>query len=71
MIAGDWDAMLKGDDDEVQAEIAADLTKYATALMRNDSAAAVSIEKKYGLYGMSPEQVSTILAEMAKPGWSA
>ena len=62
-----WDAMIAGDDDEVAAEIRADATAYGKHLAAGRHDACVAIEKKYGLYGLTPEMVSFQLAEMAKP----
>lgn len=62
-----WDAMIAGDDDEVTAEIAADKAAYGYHLRDGNVDACIKIEKKYGLFGLSPQQVSEQLAEMAKP----
>lgn len=62
-----WDNMIAGDDAEVSAEIMADSASYVRFLARGDSFACTAIEQKYGLYGLSPEQVTEQLAEMAKP----
>lgn len=62
-----WDAMITGDDEDVAAEIRADLTAYALHLGAGNHSACVNIEKKYGLYGLTPEMVSFQLAEMSKP----
>ncbi len=62
-----WDAMIEGDDAEVAAEIRADAVAYTRHLAGGRTGACVVIEKKYGLYGLSPQQVSEHLAEMSKP----
>lgn len=62
-----WDSMIEGDDEEVAAEIRADLTAYTLHLGAGNHSACANIEKKYGLYGLTPEMVSFQLAEMGKP----
>jgi hypothetical protein len=62
-----WDSMIAGSDAEVCAEIEADRVAYTKHLGRNEIDACIRIEKKYGLFGLSPEHVSSELAEMAKP----
>lgn len=62
-----WDFMIAGSDAEVSAEIATDLAAYTKWLARGETDACIRIEKKYGLFGHTPEAVTTILAEMAKP----
>lgn len=62
-----WDAMIAGDDAEVAAEIAADAVAYTRHLIANRIDACIAIEKKYGLFGLSPQQVSEQLVEMSKP----
>jgi hypothetical protein len=62
-----WDEMISGDDAEVSAEIAADLAAYTKHLARGEFDACIRIEKKYGLFGLSPQMVSEQMAEMAKP----
>lgn len=62
-----WDDMIASDDATSEAEIAADLAAYTKWLGRGETDACIRIEKKYGLFGHTPEAVSTILAEMAKP----
>ena len=62
-----WDSMIAGSDAEVCAEIEADRVAYTKHLARNETDACIRIEKKYGLFGLSPEHVSNELAEMAKP----
>jgi len=59
-----WDFMIAGTDAEVEAEIRADALAYAKHHVAGDTNACIAIEKKYGLFGLSPEQVSTMLAEM-------
>ena len=43
-----------------QAE--SDRKLYARSMIRGDSNSAIQIEKSWGLYGYSPEIVSTVLA---------
>lgn len=62
-----WDAMISGADAEVAAEIRADAVAYTRHLIAANTDACIRIEKKYGLYGLSPQQVSEHLAEMSKP----
>ncbi|CAN7381983.1 hypothetical protein LJR220_003399 [Bradyrhizobium sp. LjRoot220] len=62
-----WDSMIAGDDAEVSAEIAADASAYAQLCEIDDSRGCLTIEEKYGLAGLPPQQVTEILAEMAKP----
>jgi hypothetical protein len=62
-----WDAMIEGDDDEVAAEIRADAVNYTRHFLAGQTDSCVVIEQKYGLYGLSPEQVSEQLCEMSKP----
>jgi len=47
------------------AEIERDMKTYTRSLIDGDYVAGARIEKKYGLYGATPEYVSTVLAEMA------
>ena len=42
-----------------------DITQYARALRTGNDARAVEIEVRWGLYGYSPEVVSTVLACVA------
>jgi hypothetical protein len=63
----DWDAMIAGDDAEVAAEIAADANTYARHFMAGRQDDCRVIAQKYGLFGLSPQQVSEQLAEMSKP----
>lgn len=44
-----------------------DLRTYTAAMQRGDTAACVKIEKKYGMYGLSPEKVSNELFEIGAP----
>lgn len=62
-----WDTMIEKDDAELLAEIKADMAAYTFHLRAGNVAACISIEKKYGLFGLSPQQVSEQLAEMSKP----
>lgn len=62
-----WDTMLTQDDAELLAEIKADEAAYAYHHHAGDVAACVTIEQKYGLYGLSPLQVSEQLHEMTLP----
>jgi hypothetical protein len=62
-----WDSMIAGDDAEVAAEIRADAVAYTRHFLGNRNKACVAIEQKYGLSGLSPQQVSEQLCEMSKP----
>lgn len=62
-----WDKMIADDDADLVAEIKADAVKYVTHLLTSNVAAAVVIEKKYGLYGLTPQQVSDQLHAMTQP----
>ncbi len=62
-----WDAMIAGDDEEVAAEISADAVAYTRHFLAGYLEGCIAIEKKCGLYGLSPQQVSEQLAEMSKP----
>jgi hypothetical protein len=62
-----WDAMIEGDDAEVAAEIATDAAAYGKLLAAGDDRGCIEIEQKYGLTGLTPQQVSEHLAEMSKP----
>jgi hypothetical protein len=62
-----WDAMIEGDDAEVLAEIKADMAAYTMHLGAGNISACISIEKKYGLYGLSPQHVSEQLHAMTLP----
>lgn len=62
-----WDRMLAMDDAELVAEIKADAAAYTMHFGAGNIAACVTIEKKYGLYGLSPQQVSEQLHEMTLP----
>lgn len=42
----------------------ADLAAYVAAMHRDDDEACAAIEKKHGLYGLSPQQVAEELAEI-------
>lgn len=63
----DWDTMIAGADAEVAAEIKADGAAYAFHMRGGNVAACVTIEQKYGLFGLSPQQVSEQLHEMSLP----
>lgn len=58
------DYLIAGDDAEVAEEIRADALAYVKHLVDGNKQACIRIEEKYGLVGMTPEQVSTTLAEM-------
>ena len=62
-----WDFMIAGDDADVAAEITADAKAYTRHLAAAETEACIAIEKKYGLFGLSPELVSECLADMANP----
>jgi hypothetical protein len=62
-----WDTMIEGDEAEVIAEIRSDMIAYSVHMLSNNTAAAIAIEQKYGLYGLSPQQVSEQLHEMTLP----
>jgi len=59
-----FDFIIAGDDAEVEAEIRADAAAYVKHLAAANTDACIRIEKKYGLFGLSPQQVSETLAEM-------
>ena len=61
------DEMIAGDDADVAGEITADLTAYTRHLAAAETDSCIRIEKKYGLFGLSPQQVTECLAEMAMP----
>jgi hypothetical protein len=62
-----WDTILAQDDAELLAKIKADKAAYAFHVRDGNVAACIEIEQKYGLYGLSPQQVSEQLHEMAQP----
>lgn len=62
-----WDTILLQDDAELVAEIKADTAAYTFHRHAGNVAACVSIERKYFLHGLSPDQVSEQLTEMSKP----
>ena len=47
-----------------RSEVEADIKAYARSMIDGDHVAGARIEKKYGLYGATPEYVSTALAQM-------
>jgi hypothetical protein len=59
-----WDFMIAGEDAAVEEEIRADALSYVKHLAAAETDACIAIEKKYGLFGLSPERVSQTLAEM-------
>lgn len=59
-----WDFMIAGDEAEVAEEIRADALAYVKHLVDGNEQACIRIEEKYGLFGLTPEMVSTTLAEM-------
>jgi len=59
-----WDFMIAGDDAEVAEEIRSDALAYVKHLADGNEQVCIRIEEKYGLVGMTPEQVSRTLAEM-------
>jgi hypothetical protein len=63
-----WDEMIASDDAELVAEIAADAKSYVQALAAGDDRGCLAIEQKYDLVGLTPEQVSQHLADMALQG---
>jgi hypothetical protein len=67
-----WDRMLADTDEELIAEIKFDLAAYTARLLSGNTTGCDEIEEKYGLYGLSPQQVSEQLHEMTLPiGWVA
>lgn len=62
-----WDTMIEGDDAEVAAEISADKAAYAFHMRDGNVADCVEIERKYGLFGLSPCQVLKELGEISLP----
>lgn len=63
----DWDSMIEGDDAEVAAEISADKAAYAYHMRDGNIDALLKIEQKYGLFGLSPQQVTQQLHKMSLP----
>jgi hypothetical protein len=62
-----WDTMIEKDDAELVAEISADKAAYTFHMCAGNVSACIDIEKKYGLYGLSPQQVTQQLHEMSQP----
>jgi len=62
-----WDDMIARSDAELCAEIDADRIAYLQHLMQGNVDACIRIEKRWGLFGLSPQQVSEQLAELSKP----
>jgi hypothetical protein len=62
-----WDRMLADTDEELITEIRSDMAAYTARLLSGNTAGCVQIEQKYGLYGLSPQQVSEQLHEMTLP----
>lgn len=62
-----WDTMLAKDDAELVAEIKADTATCVMHMHAGNVAACVAIEKKYGLYGSSTQDVLETLRQMALP----
>jgi hypothetical protein len=52
-------------DDDHSSAAGKDLSRYTACMMRADIRGCVVIEKKYGLYGLSPQEVTEELAEIA------
>ena len=52
-------------DDEFTSIARADLARYAACMICGDIRGCIRIEKKYGLFGLSPQHVSEELAEIA------
>lgn len=51
---------------ELTASVAkSDLRQYGRAMLIGSAAAAIAIEKRWGLYGYTPEIVSTVLSCVA------
>jgi hypothetical protein len=53
------------EDDDFSSAARKDLSRYTACLMHGKFDVCVGIEKKYGLYGLSPQQVSEELADIA------
>ena len=50
---------------EIQCDASRDLSRYIACMMRGDDRGCADIEKKYGFYGLAPQQVSEELADIA------
>ena len=56
--------IVAGTDHDVDLRIRADLSAYTAAMQRGDTDACIAIEQRYGLLGLSPQQVSEELFDM-------
>lgn len=62
----EFDQMLADSDAEFVAELKFDIATYAARLASGNKSGCLEIEQKYGLFGMSPEQVSEQLHQMTQ-----
>ncbi|MES2166569.1 MAG: hypothetical protein V4458_05990 [Pseudomonadota bacterium] len=56
--------ILGGGDDFLVSRIRADLSAYKAAMQHGDTDACIVIEKRYGLYGLSPKMVTDQMFDM-------
>ena len=54
-----------GTEDDISSQARADLAAYIGYMVHADIAGCIKIEKRYGLYGLSPQRVSEELAKIA------
>ena len=54
-----------GTEDEISSQARADLAAYIGYMVQANVAGRLGIEKRYGLYGLSPQRVSEELAKIA------
>jgi hypothetical protein len=52
-------------DDDHTSAASKDLARYMIRMAVGDTDACIRIEKRYGLFGLSPQQVAEELAEIA------
>lgn len=52
-------------DDDFTSAASRDLAHYTICMMQGNIHGCIRIEKKYGLYGLSPQEVTEELAEIA------
>jgi hypothetical protein len=57
--------MISAHDDDHSSAARKDLSRYTACMMQGKIDVCIAIEKKYGLYGLSPQQVSEELADIA------
>jgi hypothetical protein len=56
---------MTANDDDHSSAASKDLARYMVRMAVGDIDACIRIKKKYGLYGLSPQQVAEELAEIA------